>query len=332
MPHSSGGGGHGGGGHGGSGGSSTRTSSHYFPGSHRYVYYDDATRRPVVTYANYDVTKGNRVLYILILVIFAPMLLMCTIGISSSAIHYPAKLKTNYDTKIVIEDNAKVISGADEIRLRRTLKDFQDETGITPAVVTVYNEDWKKKYSDLEKYAYDLYLDMFDDEKHWLIVYSQPKKPDPSFNDWYWEGMQGNNTDPILSTVETGRFNKRLQKNLLKNDVYTPGEAINDAFEDLTPHVMDHYVRWKEIIVAFAFFGVFGAGLIVFFVISLKKDKKLSKAFACPESVLSQAKCDYCGGVYVVGHHTTCPFCQAQLPFDGSDYNYSTVADVKEGE
>ena len=326
MPHSSGGGGHGGGGHGGHGGSSARTSSHYFHGAHRYIYYNMATKEPVITYANYDVTKSQKATYIIMAVVFIPMLLMTFIGISFSAIHHPSKIKTNYDTHILIEDNAKIISGAEEIQLKRALRDFREETGITPAVITVYNEDWDD-YDDLEKYAYDLYLDRFDDEKHWLIVYSQPEDPDEDFNDWYWEGMQGDRTDSILSSVETGRFNKRLQKNLLKDDDYTPAGAITDAFEDLTPHVMDQYVRWKEIIVISLFTLAFGGGIAAYLILGLRKDKQLSKAFACPEKTVYQAKCNYCGGTYVVGHHTNCPFCQAQLPVAGC-----VVPDIKEDE
>ena len=41
---------------------------------------------------------------------------------------------------------------------------------------------------DEESYAYDEYLDLFDDEMHWLIVFSTDG--DEEWEDWYWEGMQ----------------------------------------------------------------------------------------------------------------------------------------------
>ena len=49
---------------------------------------------------------------------------------------------------------------------------FRDKTGVTPAIITVDNREWKGYYNDLENYAYDRYVNMFPDEKHWLIVYS----------------------------------------------------------------------------------------------------------------------------------------------------------------
>ena len=316
MPHSSGGGSHGGGGHGGHGGSSTRVSSRPFKGASRYVYYNLKTRTPVVTYANYDVTKSGASAQIVLVIMVVAMCFMCLLGIIAGGLHFPKKLNTNYDTKIIIKDEANIISDEEEKYLLSALRKFYNKTGITPAVITVNNETWKKEYRDLEKYAYDRYLEEFDDEKHWLIIYSEPVDKDPGFNDWYWEGMQGNNTDSILTTNETNKFNKRLQKNLLKADKFTPAEAIEDAFNSFSSHVMDQYVDFK-LMIASAVLSVFFilplAGLLIF---AIKKNKMYKYAFKCPESVVMQAKCSYCGGTYIVGHHTHCPYCQAQFPYD----------------
>ena len=68
------------------------------------------------------------------------------------------------DHEIKIIDEAKVLG--DTTELYDTLETFHDKSGITPAVITVNNEDWNRQYSDLESYAYDRYLMEFDDEMH----------------------------------------------------------------------------------------------------------------------------------------------------------------------
>ncbi|SCW30057.1 hypothetical protein SAMN02910456_00386 [Ruminococcaceae bacterium YRB3002] len=315
MPHSSGGGSHGGGFHGGHGGSSRRTSRTYFTGAHRYIYYNRVTRTPETTYANYDVRQSSPHLIILS-IIYIPMIIVACLGGCISAFHYPSKIKMNYDTKIVIQDDADLMTDEEEEELMESLEAFQKETGITPAVFTTHHEDWKKKNKTLEKYAYNLYVSEFKDEKHWLIVYSEPEHPDEDYVDWRWEGMQGDRTDSILTEKVTKTFNKRLQNNLLKPDKYTVAEAIGDAFDRFTPHVMDSYIQWGMLIVVPAFcIGV--TGVIIFVVINdSKQRKKYSNAILCDEEVINQVNCQYCGGVYIAGHHTNCPYCQAQVPFE----------------
>ena len=317
MPHSSGGGGHGGGGHGGHGGSSGRTSARPFAGASRYFYYDRGM--PVEVYSNYDLTKDRRKSQIVTIAVFASLIPFIIIISLAAGFHNPRKLKTNdYDTSIVIRDEADVLSGAEEIRLRHSLLDFYEETGITPAVFTVNNEDWEDDYSNLEKYAYDLYVDAFEDEKHWLIVYSEPEDPDPDFNDWYWEGMQGDYTDGILNTRYTNRFNKLLQKELLKRNKYTVGEAITDAFDDLTPVIMTKYFDWlTPVLLDAIFLPIFGVAILSS-VLDMKKNQKMLNAVKVPvNEVVEQEKCIYCGGVYIKGHHQACPHCGAQVEESG---------------
>lgn len=101
----------------------------------------------------------------------------------------PQKMDTSPSYSCEIVDCAGVIDDADMVQ--SAIDDFYDETGIPVEVMTVNNEDWQGSYSKLEDFAYDMYVTEFDDEEHWLVVYSEPTSPDPDFNDWYWEGMQG---------------------------------------------------------------------------------------------------------------------------------------------
>ena len=57
-----------------------------------------------------------------------------------------------YALKIIIEDEADVITGDEEDDLKDSLREFLDTTGIVPAVVTVNNEDWQDRYDDLTDY------------------------------------------------------------------------------------------------------------------------------------------------------------------------------------
>ena len=189
MPHSSGGGSHSGGSHSGSGFSSSSSSSggssakHIkhtsFPGARRYVYYENY--RPVYVYADYDIRKGTASGKFFSILGSAVSLLF---GIMLLAMCYdkPQKMDTSPSYSCEIVDCAGVIDDADMVQ--SAIDDFYDETGIPVEVMTVNNEDWQGSYSKLEDFAYDMYVTEFDDEEHWLVVYSEPTSPDPDFNDW----------------------------------------------------------------------------------------------------------------------------------------------------
>lgn len=192
MPHSSGGGSHSGGSHSGSGFSSSSSSSggssakHIkntsFPGARRYVYYENY--RPVYIYADYDIRKGTASGKVWSIIGSAVSLLF---GIMLIALCYdkPQKMDTSPSYHCEIKDTAGVIDDMDKVQ--DAIVDFYDVTGIPVEIMTVNNEDWQGGYSELEYFAYDMYVTEFDDEEHWLVVYSEPASPDPDFNDWYWE-------------------------------------------------------------------------------------------------------------------------------------------------
>ncbi|MCR5059457.1 MAG: TPM domain-containing protein [Saccharofermentans sp.] len=326
MPHSSGGGSHGGGGHGGGfggggrGGSASRTSKTSFPGARKYVYY--RSRTPVLIYANYDYTKSGNTAACYLAAGYFAVAAITMVFVAVVMLFGPFKVRTNYDTTIVIEDNADLISKSEEKELKKALKDFLDRTGIAPAVVTVNNEDWQDDYKNLEKYSYDLYLDMFKDEKHWLIVYSEPVEPD-FFNDWYWEGMQGDRTDSVLTESKTSIFNKSLQKKLTARTKYTVGEALTESFSDFNKVVMKKENNALKAVAFFMITVLFGgvSGFLIFLGIRLKKQSR--SAFECKEEVIRQRKCNYCGGVYVIGHHNNCPHCQAQIPYEDTPAGFT---------
>ncbi len=321
MPHSSGGGSHGGGSHHSShssrsshssgGGSSTRASSRPFNGATRYVYY--SKNKPVFVYANYNIHRkdptGSKIASLIFILILTAL---CIVAVSWLFTDYPKKIQANgIDTKIYITDNANVIDN--DAELLATLEEFYDTTGVVPAVLTVHNEDWEGKYGSFENYAYDAYVNSFEDEKHWLIAYSEPENPDPSFNDWYWEGMQGDDTDnPLFSNI-TAEFTTTLHKNFLRESKMSRGEAIINAFETIQPKLMKKHsdiwmILFSDAIVLFIS-GVFILGLDI----NPRRDKGYSTAVPCPDKFVDQEACDYCGGIYIVGLHDKCPHCSAPV-------------------
>ena len=166
MPHSSGGGSHSGGSHSGSGFSSSSSSSggssakHIkntsFPGARRYVYYENY--RPVYIYADYDIRKGTASGKVWSIIGSAVSLLF---GIMLIALCYdkPQKMDTSPSYHCEIKDTAGVIDDMDKVQ--DAIVDFYDVTGIPVEIMTVNNEDWQGGYSELEYFAYDMYVTEF---------------------------------------------------------------------------------------------------------------------------------------------------------------------------
>ncbi len=91
-----------------------------------------------------------------ILIIFYLVFIVAVIG--NAFPYLTEKLSIGVDKHIVIEDRIGVIE--DEASLRAAMKTFLKKSGVTLAVITVRNGDWK--YSgDLKEYAYNLYLSKF---------------------------------------------------------------------------------------------------------------------------------------------------------------------------
>jgi len=333
MTHSSGGGSHGGGSHGGSsshgGSGSSGRSNTYIPGYTRYLYYKN--NRPHYFYSKTRISPGGvakaKFRAIIMAIALIAFYSVFFVPILKSVVHNPKKLDMDYQEQtICVVDNLHILDDVEIDNLYNEMEEFQDITGITPIIYISSNEEWKGHYVDLEAYAYDIYVNQFADEKHWLLVYTQPEDYRDGFNDWYWEGMQGDYTDPILTTKATDQFNSRLHKRLLDND-YTVGEAFVDAFKDINGSIMDKYIDWK-------FVGIF-AGILIhasiffacFVILPVSLAKKDSKAIEMPDptATYQEDKCLYCGGLFVHGIHTSCPHCGGAIPPSDQQVSVNTV-------
>jgi len=321
MPRSSGGGSHGGGSHssshssrsrsgGGRSGPSRIVRNTYFPGARRYVVYNRRKHVPVYYYSNYAIGGKSSRWRLLLLFFYFPFFAIIFALLAESFVR-PTRIEDDCSYQYpMVYDMANVIEDSDE--LYDCLEDFADTTGIVPYVVTINNEDWKdysEYYSDFEDIAYDMYVNaLFGyDENHWLLLYSEPRNPDPDFNDWYWEGMQGDYTVDILTDSKTGTFTKLVQKRLLAGDDF--GEAVTAGFEAITPGIMDPYVDFA-ILFTCGFMALF-IGFHCYMMVFFDPNKKFRGAVELAPEQQIEVSCDYCAGKYVSGSVDKCPYCGA---------------------
>lgn len=276
MPHSSGGGSHGGGTHGGGshgGSSGNHISHHYFPGSRRYRKHRPGHPDEYI-YASSKPQKMG-LFPIILLAVFGGIFGFGTFDSVKNDI--PHKLDPVYVTPGThIEDNIGVIDNEDD--LEEALEEFEDVTGICPVVYTVYDEDWQDGYTDLESYAFDVYVDNYDDEQHFVIVYSIPEDQIADFNsgdlevpDFSWEAIQGDETDPILTEGMFRHFSKVFHNNL--EDGVRPGQAFQEAFEVITRNA-DETLKLKSplsvismVLKCMPFIAVVGFFALAFFLV-----------------------------------------------------------------
>ena len=322
MPHSSGGGFHGGGFHGGgfhgggfhghsNGGTyrAHRYSRFYFVGATRYVYYRHNRPHYIYSDANPSEAEPKKAwapVVILFIMLVIPLIILLTQGI-----HIPKTLSTDYDTSIVVEDDGNVLSNDETARLRRTFASFQRTTGITPAFEStswVYGMLWSY---GLEDYAYSSYTTKFKDEKHWLIVYQ-------GGSNWAFEGMQGNDTDDILTGQVTKKFNAAFYNNLTSH--IGVADSLINAFDEITPTIMNpsFYVE-EDIRAPIVFWTVITSVAFFFSVLRLVNSYRMQGAVKCPSegSSLKQETplkhCPYCDSVYHPELTKVCPHCGANL-------------------
>ncbi len=339
MPHSSGGGSSGGGSHSGSSGGSSfggssgggfyggksrpmpKNSSNYFSGSNLYVSYNGG--HPEYFYSNQEGNTRSVLECIVRIIYYSVPFLIASIFCLTDTFHKPQKLDLPYDTKIIIEDTHDFLTEQEESRVRGSMVQFQQSTGITPSLQCITISDYENApegYYTLSNYAYAEYVKKWKDERHWLLVYAQD---DNNKSKWYWEGMQGDDTDPILTTDWTNTFNTEVQNGLYRGSI---ANAFQSGFSAINEGIMKPWInRWM--------LGI-GLGLLLISmccalpsIIGLFAIKKYSDAYPvegikqkyqdAAETVkkndIQEDVCEYCGGIYVHGLHLKCPHCNAPI-------------------
>ncbi|MDE6686573.1 MAG: hypothetical protein K2K17_04590 [Lachnospiraceae bacterium] len=155
----------------------------------------------------------------------------------------------------------------DKESLEKVLQEFEDTTGISPYIKTVYYDEWIWHYDEFWDYAYSEYLNTFDDEQHFLIVYTEPENAEElDFVDWFWEGIQGDDTDPILTESKVDRFGEDLQDNFLRNNI-SVGKAFEYTFEESLTYMMGR--NDNDDALSILFFGVVWNAFVLIFVVGV---------------------------------------------------------------
>ena len=327
MPHSSGGGSHGGGFHGGggfhSGGSHynnhhthlnssivrPRFSRHIFPGAGAYYYY--RFRRPHIIYTS-DIPARHSILAAWVTTIF--LLLFLAIPAIFIPLEASKKesgpLKTNYDTTIIIDDAGDYLTDEQESSLEHSFTSFLNYTGITPALVT---KTIDPSLISLKNYAYQEYLNRFEDEKHLLVVYE-------GGDEWLYETMQGNDTDRILTEKAAYTFNRKIYYGL--DEGKDIAAAIDSSLDEVWPMLEvypDNRVDNATVMFAIVWY-VISIPLFVSSLIQLVNAYNMKDAQPLPEgSVLMN--CPFCSSPYYTNTVSTCPHCGASLPKEEAPSN-----------
>jgi hypothetical protein len=94
---------------------------------------------------------------------------------------------------------------------------------------------------------------MYDDEDHWLIVYTDNSKSmteENGYLDWYFEGMQGDNTDKYLPADITSKFNDNLYNSLKIHDGNI-GQSFHESFEVLAKEARSFSIDRKRLLMTF---------------------------------------------------------------------------------
>ena len=129
--------------------------------------------------------------------------------------------------------------------------------------------------------------------------------------------MQGDDTDIILTEKRADEFTQSLQKRLLLREKYSVDDAIAVTFDEYRPKMMKPYMDGLEFGFGMFLFLLF-SGVSVYNFAVLSKPGKVPEMYKeaklCKLTKVYQEPCSYCGGVYIIGMHTTCPHCGAALP------------------
>ena len=245
------------------------------------------------------------VLVLICILVVGTLLSAVTLGL-----RIPTKIKTTYSNPVKLEDNLNVFDQSDA--LMNAVQKFYETTGIPVTIVTGDNS-WKDNYNSLENYAYDLYVQRYTDEDHWVIVYTTDGAED--FERWYFEGMQGDNTDDILTREVTDKFNTNLTKYIM-NANYSESQAFAQAFSDIMPGIMK--VEFHPGFTLASIPGMLPWLTFLFILYHSLSNTAYKDYIQCPDDNVvnprdNEASCEYCNGTYYIGSVTSCPHCGAPI-------------------
>ena len=140
------------------------------------------------------------------------------------------------------------------------------------------------------------------------------------WEDWYYEGMQGDNTSSIITTSIGEKFTDRVVDNLTARSKMSIADSFIDSFDYIESNgLMGKDASYDLIVVsiillAFSVYTFYGSVVEPYVQYNKNKDY-----IECPKGKPIEDTCDFCGGVYVIGSVNSCPHCGAILPAHDSE-------------
>ncbi len=214
---------------------SHRFSMRPFPGAMMYVYIGRGGRRHQF-YSSEPPKRQNIPLLITAMSIFLLAVIAFTLFASTSV--FPSKISNSYcePTGIYFHDGAGIIE--DTASFNASMQAFYEATGAEPYVYTLREENFPThaygaltKYT-LEDFAYDLYLDTFDDEGHYMIVFAKY-----SNGEWLWLDMAGTDTTGLIDDAAFEVFQDEMNTKLGDTAYTDKGKAVAECFDLLAKEV-----------------------------------------------------------------------------------------------
>lgn len=313
MPHSGGGGSHSGGSHdggGGSGGSPRPAMSHRpYHGCRSYVYY--YRNRPYVYYADrlYN-PKSEAIMNIIKCTIFMIAFMIMIAGQLSVC---KGKLPLTYIHSIYIEDGIGLIE--DKQALIQYLEEFKEKSGVTVSVITE-KPQLATIGESCELKSLNKYMELWDDESHWLIYYLGEEK-DRS-DDWEWNLMCGDDCVRVLPQSQEDVFTDEFHRRLVAYERFTFDEAIIQSLDALTVYTNTRLVfkgTYNTVDPVYIIFvlpillplTVTVSSIITLIHPSAKKRAQMEASEFKGEK--QEYKCPYCDRIYIRNQTYSCPYC-----------------------
>lgn len=187
----------------------------------------------------------------------------------------------------IIYDNAGIIE--DEEALQPVLSQYYDLTGICPVIYTVYDEEWKGRFRNVESYVYDTHPGELAGNCYMVLVCSVPKdkagmaiQGELKSSDYTWTALRGRNTGAIISFSAFRKFSRVLNEDL--GNGVEPGKAFGNAFSfatdearsrmfpDDTTRLINFCLAFLPLVFTVAVFTV----IIIVTIVRYKRERKIT--------------------------------------------------------
>ncbi len=304
-----------------SSGSGTRTSSTPFKGCYNRSYYDRRGKfhQCYTSSKTFGAKSGWHGGVIFALVFITIHMLIMIGGFAISMIEFGGKVSGD-SSRIFIEDNADVLTSAEEEEVLELLHNVYEASGMP---VTLYTDDftWKEHYSSLEVYSEELYYKLSFDEDAMVILFTTNNNSE--FYEWEYDMYCGDDTVKCLSDANFDKLLSNFQKGMARQNL---AEALdyswNSVLDDLG-HATINWVGAPMLILLLAFYGIFYVAILS----GTKKQNEAYRYFKDNPEKLSQepmtlySVCPGCNASNET-QSETCAYCGTLLKINDGNVTY----------